>query len=392
MADIRINALATTAASTASDDFVAVDGSANGTRKLNAYSPTFGGNLTVSGGAATLNNATESYLMLQIGGANKAALDAIGTTLNVLNYSAGNTDFYIGGNNPANKVLSLSTSATTVAGNLTVSGTGTSGFAGATNIFGGQNAGAEVRISADSGATPFGYTWYSGGSYEASLRHVATTGVLTLDVGRNSSWGGKFDIYADTTRAARFTKTATTLDGNLTVSGGTVTSGSGTLTLNSSANTVVLQSAGTTALTLDSSQNATFAGKLTAGGAYQDISSGLGALNIRSTTTQTAGYGGTILLSGIYTGTSETAFAGIRGAKENSTDNNTAGALSLWTRTAGGALSERLTISSTGNATFTGSVAIGNTVNTVSPTSPNRTITMVINGTTYYIHAKTTND
>ena len=42
MADIRINALATTAASTASDDFIAVDGSANGTRKLNAYSPTFG--------------------------------------------------------------------------------------------------------------------------------------------------------------------------------------------------------------------------------------------------------------------------------------------------------------------------------------------------------------
>ena len=49
MADIRINALATTAASTASDDFVAVDGTAQGTRKLSAYSPTFGGNLTVSG-------------------------------------------------------------------------------------------------------------------------------------------------------------------------------------------------------------------------------------------------------------------------------------------------------------------------------------------------------
>jgi len=31
-------------------------------------------------------------------------------------------------------------------------------------------------------------------------------------------------------------------------------------------------------------------------------------------------------------------------------------------------------------------------VNSVSPTSPNRTITVVIDGTTYYIHAKTTND
>ena len=47
---------------------------------------------------------------------------------------------------------------------------------------------------------------------------------------------------------------------------------------------------------------------------------------------------------------------------------------------------------STGAATFAGAVAIGNTVNTVSPTSPNRTVTMVIGGVTYYLAAKTTND
>jgi hypothetical protein len=46
----------------------------------------------------------------------------------------------------------------------------------------------------------------------------------------------------------------------------------------------------------------------------------------------------------------------------------------------------------TGALSATGALAIGNTVNTVSPTSPDRTITMVIGGTTYYIHAKTTND
>lgn len=49
MADIRIKDLTTTASSTASDDFIAVDGATNGTRKLNAYSPSFGGNATVSG-------------------------------------------------------------------------------------------------------------------------------------------------------------------------------------------------------------------------------------------------------------------------------------------------------------------------------------------------------
>ena len=57
----------------------------------------------------------------------------------------------------------------------------------------------------------------------------------------------------------------------------------------------------------------------------------------------------------------------------------------------------RATVSSTGLAvtgalSCTGALAIGNTVNTVSPTSPNRTITMVIGGTTYYLAAKTTND
>jgi hypothetical protein len=49
MADIRINSLPSTASSSSSDDFIAIDGATNGTRKLNAFSPTFGGNLTVSG-------------------------------------------------------------------------------------------------------------------------------------------------------------------------------------------------------------------------------------------------------------------------------------------------------------------------------------------------------
>ena len=41
MADIRIKDLATTATTTASDDFMAVDGSTNGTRKMNAATPAF---------------------------------------------------------------------------------------------------------------------------------------------------------------------------------------------------------------------------------------------------------------------------------------------------------------------------------------------------------------
>ena len=49
MADIRIKDLTTTASTTAADDFFAADGTTNGTRKLSAYSPSFGGNATVGG-------------------------------------------------------------------------------------------------------------------------------------------------------------------------------------------------------------------------------------------------------------------------------------------------------------------------------------------------------
>ena len=53
---------------------------------------------------------------------------------------------------------------------------------------------------------------------------------------------------------------------------------------------------------------------------------------------------------------------------------------------------DALKLTNTGAATFAGAVAIANTVSSVSPTSPNRTITMVVGGVTLYIAAKTTND
>jgi len=68
MADIRIKDLATTATTTASDDFMAVDGSTNGTRKMNAAAPAFltsvttpsltspaSTNLTLAGGSGNTN-------------------------------------------------------------------------------------------------------------------------------------------------------------------------------------------------------------------------------------------------------------------------------------------------------------------------------------------------
>ena len=62
------------------------------------------------------------------------------------------------------------------------------------------------------------------------------------------------------------------------------------------------------------------------------------------------------------------------------------------TLTTGGTISTSNDLAVNGIAMITGAISIGNTVNTVSPTSPDRTITIVVGGTTYYLHTKTTND
>ena len=78
MADIRIKDLTTTASSTASDDFIAVDGTTNGTRKLNAFSPTFGGNATVTG-TLTVNGDTESLGSSASSGTTLKVISGVGT-------------------------------------------------------------------------------------------------------------------------------------------------------------------------------------------------------------------------------------------------------------------------------------------------------------------------
>jgi hypothetical protein len=65
MADIRIKDLATTATTTASDDFMAVDGTTNGTRKMNAAAPAFLTSVTTpsltSPASTNLTLGTTSY-------------------------------------------------------------------------------------------------------------------------------------------------------------------------------------------------------------------------------------------------------------------------------------------------------------------------------------------
>ena len=76
MADIRIKDLPTTASLTASDDFIAIDGTTNGTRKLNSAAPSFLTSVTTP--SLTSPAATNLTLGLGTGG---TALTLADTTL-----------------------------------------------------------------------------------------------------------------------------------------------------------------------------------------------------------------------------------------------------------------------------------------------------------------------
>ena len=183
MADIRINALATTATSSASDDYIAIDGSANGTRKLSVFSPTFGGAVTVS------NSITST-------GSNAALFfnSRTGANSNYAWYSADGSTARLYDNTNAKTLLEVTanTGATTVLGNLTVAGTGTSSVAGLLTV---QTSTARANITTDAnlvtqngiGIVDTGSTYGAGYQYlrlmnsaaglAGSIAHTASTGI-----------------------------------------------------------------------------------------------------------------------------------------------------------------------------------------------------------------------
>ena len=145
MADIRINALTTTATSSASDDFIAIDGAANGTRKLSVYSPTFGGNVTVQGTSTVTNQSFSfwdtgdrtTYGYFEIGHfANGTFLGSVAgsnASSNLLRFGTSGTERFrlapSGGIN-IGATTDVAAGSLSMTGNLTVSGTGTSSVAG----------------------------------------------------------------------------------------------------------------------------------------------------------------------------------------------------------------------------------------------------------------------
>jgi hypothetical protein len=100
MADIRIKDLGTTASVTASDDFMAVDGTTNGTRKLSAAAPAFLTSVTTP----SLTSPASTDLTLAAGGTNQ----------NVVLTPSGTGNVGIGTTTPSVS-LEIKTSASTTA-------------------------------------------------------------------------------------------------------------------------------------------------------------------------------------------------------------------------------------------------------------------------------------
>ena len=193
MADIRINSLPTTASASSSDDFLALDGATNGTRKLNAYSPTFGGNATVGG--AIIGSSSETKIQssstaarIRISGGTEN--DGAGVII------GGSTD----GGIPNTGILAMagatiaswsSTAFNTasgknlgVGGNLTVSG-GTATFQDPTNSY---------RVTLTTAAAKSVLATSFGGSSLALRTNGSATDALLIDSSLNTTISGNLTV------------------------------------------------------------------------------------------------------------------------------------------------------------------------------------------------------
>jgi hypothetical protein len=188
MADIRIKDLTTTASTTAADDFFAADGATNGTRKLSAYSPTFGGNATV-GGTLTVNGAT-----INTSGTNSAVKSTDGAVITKVQSVVSAPIGIVG--TESNHDLGVYTNNTnrlnvSAAGVISISGTtgSTTTSSGALTVGNGVSGGLGVGGAINAGGT---ISTFTGGVTRTSLNTDGTMfwgvsanlGVLTWDTNK----------------------------------------------------------------------------------------------------------------------------------------------------------------------------------------------------------------
>jgi hypothetical protein len=475
MADIRINSLPTTASASSSDDFLALDGATNGTRKLNAYSPTFGGNLTVSGtGGIQLNSVAN----LTWGGSFGAGIPTIAIP------SATSIGFYPTGSTSGKTFELFGTGAATLAGNLTVSGGQialdassstpsvlvTQTDPAAYSLFRLRNTGGTAQSydfavgGSGTGSLAQKFYVYDGTAGAVRLAIAPTTGNLLLGTTTDSG-NGKLQLATHNTSAGgiglgtalsiyRSSDNSAWVDaasGNVQLVLGRA--GTANLAVLSDGSNVYASAAqagmgmifrtngSTTALTLDSSQNATFAKNITVSGtgANQIGASGsnlgiggsgsnnvqvhaLGTFTpvsssdvwafhssgtLRPSTANGTVYGFGSNFTADTTSVNVTSAAGMAVYDVGKTGANTlTNIYGIYVRALTGSATNKYAIYDVSGypSVLSGSITTAaptsgtakawklGEVASVSPTSPNRTIRVEIDGTVYYIAAKTTND
>jgi hypothetical protein len=409
MPDIRIKDLTTTASTTAADDFFAADGSTNGTRKLSAYSPSFGGNATV-GGTLTVNGATMS-----VGGGS-------GSIVSALDGTAGNYKLHLFRSGGVDRWYC--------------------GVQAATES--GSNAGAPFGITAlsDAGAQidiPLQITRAAGGSIflgrpvkaqDTTASTSTSSGALVVGNGTSGGLGVGGALYVGS--AGTFGGTVRVSTGNGTAATfSLLQAGQQQWAVEIPASTTNLRlravDAGVDALTLGSNGSGTFAGAVGISSTTASTSTSSGALVVSGG----VGVAGAINGGGLFDFAVSANSTQVYTIQNTSTGASASTRLTLVGGTSSGSIQlygsghstpnilqyaspdthkwqcngvERASLSSAGALTVGSSLTTGapsggtsaawklGAVATVSPTSPNRTIEVDIGGTIYYIHAKTTNN
>ena len=167
MADIRIKDLATTATTTASDDFMAVDGAINGTRKLSAATPAFLTSVTTP----SLTSPASTNLTLGTG--------SFGTALTVAS-ATGDVS------------IASTTAGSSAAGALVVAG-GIS--AGAASYFGGAVT-ATGGLTVDGGAAALNTILAAANGYDSAVSiRASNTNRAQINFYSTSAGADKWQLF-----------------------------------------------------------------------------------------------------------------------------------------------------------------------------------------------------
>jgi len=383
MADTRINALSTATVSI-SDDFLPIDGTTAGTKKLSAYNPSFGGNATV-GGTLTVTSTVTAGGLIQ----SEKTSQANDTSALFFNAVSG---------------------ADATLGALRI------GF-GARPSATGANRYGYIAVGDDAAMRPLSLCDNGSGTYGQVLVRSTTASTSTssgaLVVGNGTSGGlgvggqvSCLGFLLSGNGAPRHANTDATFYSNATssttmhiagFSGGSQSADILKVSLNGISEWLAVKASGQVACYATTASNNTSSGALVVSGGVgvaKEMYLGGGLLNVAK-----AGAGATIEIN------ADSGFASKLAMQRAATNRWTLEVDSsdvLTLKSLG--TTAALTMTGTTSAEFVGSIKTAapsggtaanwklGTVATVSPTSPNRTIEVDIGGTIYYIHAKTTNN